>query len=122
MDALVDRILRTATAGAGIDSIADMLCNGLVALGVPLSRVVLAMPTVDPTFRAVSGIWLRGAAAYEEITPYGVEEDARFERSPIHHLLQRNQEKDAGISPMPRALRLSRCSRISPRAASPNIG
>ena len=90
MEELIDRILRTATAGVGIAGIADILCEGLVALGVPIWRVVLAMPTVDPTFRAISGIWLRGAAAYEEITPYGVEEDARFELSPIHHLLEQD--------------------------------
>ena len=108
MDALVDRILRTATSGAGIDGIADVLCEGLLALGVPLSRVVLAMPTVDPTFRAISGIWLRGAAAYEEITPYGLEEDARFERSPIHHLLGHDRTEGrwdlgdaASIAPFP---------------------
>lgn len=91
MQQLVDRILRRATEGDGIDGLAGLLCEGLLAEGVPLWRVVLAMPTVDPTFRAISGTWIRGAGASQQIIPFGVAEDARFERSPIRHLLAQDR-------------------------------
>jgi adenylate cyclase len=65
-------------------------CERLVALGLPIWRATLSVPTIDPAIRALSYIWTPGGFSTERIPPNAAAA-AAFERSPIFHLRQRNE-------------------------------
>lgn len=73
--------------GAIVDGFAARLC----ALGLPLLRAMLSLPTIDPTSRAVSLVWRRDrGVASDRIAP-DARSDASFRRSPVFYLIEKNR-------------------------------
>ncbi len=87
------RIVQTALVSDDLEAILTEICKALSADGMPLLRVVLAMPTVDPNVRAISAVWERSGGAVTHVTPHGRDGDAGFSASPISHVLQRNRDR-----------------------------
>src|SRR5262245_13749222 len=85
---LINWILVEGRDGDDLGRLLQGLCERLVALGIPLCRANLFMPTIDPTASVLSFSWshqqgLTSAA----LTP----DDTRvpFQRSPINDLMTR---------------------------------
>ena len=85
---LVDAILREATDGDDLGGLVAIIAEHLTAAGLPLWRFSLGMRALDPTVRALSFVWRRGARLSSETVSHGVggEGDAMFRRSPIAFL------------------------------------
>src|SRR6476469_1668563 len=79
-------ILREATAGEDLGGLLAATCERLVAAGVPLWRVSLNMPAIDPTVRTLAFVWRRGWGTSADTSPHGDKGEAIYHRSPIHHL------------------------------------
>jgi adenylate cyclase len=86
--ATIDLILSEATSGDDLAGLLDMVCERLVAAGMPLWRLSLTMRAIDPTVRALAFVWRRGRGTLADRTPHGAAEEgeAAFRRSPISHL------------------------------------
>jgi adenylate cyclase len=86
--ATIDLILGEATSGDDLAGLLDMVCERLVAAGMPLWRLSLTMRAIDPTVRALAFVWRRGRGTLADRTPHGAadEGEAAFRRSPISHL------------------------------------
>lgn len=85
----VDLVLREAVASDDLGALLATACGRLLADGVPLRRASLGMRTIDPTVRALSYVWRRGAPGVAaEAVAHGVgdEGEALYRRSPIAHL------------------------------------
>jgi adenylate cyclase len=73
--------------GSSISTLLTGVAERLVVGGVPLLRAYLALPTVNPTVRAMNYSWIRGAGAVVE----GISHErsvAAFEQSPFGHMLR----------------------------------
>jgi adenylate cyclase len=86
--AIADRLVAGAAVADRADGVLETAFHALLDAGIPLWRVSVAMPAIDPTFRAVSLVWRRGRGIVRESTKHGPDGDARFARSPIHALLE----------------------------------
>ena len=86
--ATIDLILSEATSGDDLAGLLDMVCERLVAAGMPLWRLSLIMRAIDPTVRALAFVWRRGRGTLADRTPHGAadEGEAAYRRSPISHL------------------------------------
>ncbi len=62
----------------------------LVAAGLPLWRVSVSTPAIDPTARAFSMNWVRGQGLSLVRTAHGRENEAAFRRGPVHALIEAN--------------------------------
>jgi adenylate cyclase len=82
---LLDSILREATDRDDLGGLVAAVGGGLVAEGLPLWRFSVGMRALDPTVRAMSFVWRRGAGLSSETVAHGVgdEAEAMFRRSPI---------------------------------------
>ncbi len=90
LQALSDLIIREALATEDLSAILARFCSGLAAAGLPLQRVSLSMPRVDPNVRAITAIWTRTGGTVTEEMPHGPESDAGYAASPIYHLLHQD--------------------------------
>jgi adenylate cyclase len=90
MNELINWILEQGRDSDDLGSIVKGLSERLVAQGIPLCRATLGMPTIDPTAALLRFIWSRDegleSTALSPEDTYGAE----FQRSPIHHMLERN--------------------------------
>jgi adenylate cyclase len=59
----------------------------MIALGYPIVRASIAMPSIDPMQKGFSVAWSRDAALSVEIQGHDDAGQEMFERSPIYHLL-----------------------------------
>jgi adenylate cyclase len=82
----IDLILREATVGDSLPDLLTRVCERLVADGLPLWRVSVSMPAIDPTVRALGFVWWRGRGTQSDSAPHGPQGEAMFGRSPISHL------------------------------------
>ena len=89
--ATIDLILSQATSGDDLAGLLDLVCERLVATGVPLWRLSLTMRAIDPTVRALAYVWRRGRGTLADRTPHGADDEgeAAFRRSPISYLQTR---------------------------------
>lgn len=87
---LTNWILEEGRDGDDLGAILGGLCERLAAQGIPLCRVSLGMPTIDPTAAVVNYLWWRDkgltSAALTPDDAYG----APYQRSPIRYLMDRN--------------------------------
>lgn len=87
---LTNWILEEGRDGDDLGAILAGLCERLAAQGIPLCRVSLGMPTIDPTAAVVNYLWWRDkgltSAALTPDDAYG----APYQRSPIRYLMDRN--------------------------------
>ena len=82
-------IAEHATASDDRDALLDGVCRTMLAAGVPLWRVSVMTPAIDPTARGVSLSWLDGEGLSLVRTPHGIEEEAAWRQSPILALIDR---------------------------------
>lgn len=85
--ALVQRIIRTATASDEGARILEDCCATLLEAGLPLAWLSMATPALDPSLRGFNVTWRPGAGLVREPDRIGTESEAVFKLSPIHALL-----------------------------------
>ena len=73
--------------------IAGGFATRLLALGLPLLRVMLTMPTIDPTSRALTVVWRRDRGVIADRLAPDPSGEEIFRRSPVFYLL--NQDRRA---------------------------
>lgn len=90
LDDLIRSLLETATHSDDPADLIDLACAGATNLGLPLWRLSVGIQTLDPTIRAVSYVWLRGAGLTRLTTPHvpGPDDDLPYRLSPIYALVQ----------------------------------
>ena len=90
LDPLVQSLLETATRSDDPADLINLACTGLRDLELPLWRFSVSLQTIDPTVRAISYVWQRGAGLSRLETPYGAgpDYDLQYSRSPIHALVR----------------------------------
>lgn len=86
--AIADRLVAGAAVASRAEDVLETAFAALLDAGIPLWRVSVAMPAIDPTFRAISLVWRRGRGLVRESTEHGPEGEAQFARSPINALLE----------------------------------
>ncbi len=89
--ALIAWILQHATAEDDGGALLEGICRGLNDAGLPLWRMSLATPTIDPNHRGVATSWRRDAGMSVLATPHGPEAEASFQRSPVGRLLSQDR-------------------------------
>ncbi|GJE29528.1 adenylate/guanylate cyclase domain-containing protein [Methylobacterium organophilum] len=77
------RLVARATASDESEEIFTEFCEALSAVGLPLWRASLSVPTIDPLFRGVSLAWRCGEGLSLSSTAHGPEGEDVFARSPI---------------------------------------
>ncbi|CAO4175690.1 adenylate/guanylate cyclase domain-containing protein [Methylorubrum aminovorans] len=77
------RLIARATESDDGEAIVAEFCEALVAAGLPLWRLSLAVPVIDPVFRGVSIAWRRGQGMALFPTVHGPEGEDTFYRSPV---------------------------------------
>lgn len=84
---LVNQARETDDLGVIVCGLADRW----LAFGLPILRLSLSLPTIDPTSRALSFVWWRERGLSAERIPPEPGTEAVFRRSPMYYLLERNQ-------------------------------
>ncbi|MCJ9729642.1 adenylate/guanylate cyclase domain-containing protein [Bradyrhizobium sp. PRIMUS42] len=79
-------IVQHATTSDSAEDLLDGVCSTFVRGDVPLWRVSVAIPTLDPQFRGATLHWRRDSAIELETAPHGAETDEWFQQSPIFAL------------------------------------
>ncbi|GGE00095.1 adenylate cyclase [Aureimonas endophytica] len=82
-DWIIDQGLSALSEEAFVAGLAARLAPFL-----PLTRLSVNVPSLDPNLRGASFVWQRGGAMYTEWAPHGSEGEERMRRSPIQHILQ----------------------------------
>ncbi|MHB2207240.1 adenylate/guanylate cyclase domain-containing protein [Methylobacterium sp. CM6257] len=91
MTELTRWIAEHATATDDHEALLARFCETLTGAGVPLWRVSVMTPAIDPTMRGVSLNWLAGEGLSFVPNPHGAEQDSDWLLSPIYALLERNE-------------------------------
>ncbi|MGA2795539.1 MAG: adenylate/guanylate cyclase domain-containing protein [Roseiarcus sp.] len=89
---IIDWLIAT---GRDKDDLGEMLaglCERLAARGVPLWRVMLGMPAVDPTAAVFNWHWWRDAELVARAIAPGAALGEAFRQSPIYYVRERNLE------------------------------
>ncbi|MDM9625416.1 adenylate/guanylate cyclase domain-containing protein [Rhizobium sp. S152] len=87
IDGLIDWIIGEGLSENGIEDILGGLVERLLALGYPLVRVSVAMPSIDPMQRGFAVVWFKDTSLSTEVQGHGEAGQEMFERSPIFYLL-----------------------------------
>jgi adenylate cyclase len=87
---LEDWIIEQGLRGTDVGSLLSGFAEQLVAEGMPLVRVYLALPTVNPTIRVYTHVWTRSAGLMVEGVSHERNERA-FDRSPFNYMMQTEQ-------------------------------
>ena len=87
---LEDWIIEQGLRGTDVGSLLSGFAEQLVAEGMPLVRVYLALPTVNPTIRVYTHVWTRSAGLMVEGVSHERNELA-FDRSPFNYMMQTEQ-------------------------------
>ena len=83
-------IAEQATSSDDPEILLETFCATLIAAGLPLWRVSVSTPAIDPRARAFSMNWVRGQGMSLVRTAHGVENEAAFRRGPVHALIEAN--------------------------------
>ncbi len=84
---LIRWVIEQATAFDDGATLLDGFCRALVDAGLPLWRLSVSAPAIDPTVRGFSFNWRPGEGASLVAAPHGAESEASFKLSPVHALL-----------------------------------
>ncbi|MDE1993483.1 MAG: adenylate/guanylate cyclase domain-containing protein [Rhizobiaceae bacterium] len=87
---LVDWIIAKGLSSDDIGDLLQGVAEELVALGYPILRASIAMPTIDPLQRAISVAWSRSSGISLEVQGHDDAGQKMFRRSPISYLLENN--------------------------------
>lgn len=83
-------IIGEGLRGTSVATLLNGFVEQLLASGIPLMRVFLALPTVNPTIRVYSHTWTRTAGTTVDGVSHERNRDA-FEVSPFGHMLRSGQ-------------------------------
>jgi adenylate cyclase len=86
-------IAEHATGGGDETAFLQGVCHAFVERGLPLWRVSVATPTLDPIYRGIALTWEVGQGVTLEQDPHGGEMRAEWLRSSISSLLQCGQDR-----------------------------
>ncbi|KQV83168.1 adenylate/guanylate cyclase domain-containing protein [Rhizobium sp. Root1220] len=89
MQDLIDWIIGQGISSRDVQEIMEGLAPRLVALGYPIVRSSIAMPSIDPMQKGFSVAWSPGSGLSIDIQGHGDAGQEMFERSPIFHLLSK---------------------------------
>lgn len=81
--AIEARFVARATESDAGERVIAAFCEELVAAGLPLWRLSLAVPVIDPQFRGASIAWRRGDGVEVFTTLHGPEGEDSYLRSPV---------------------------------------
>ncbi len=84
---LIDWIIAKGLSSTSIEQIMEGLAPRLVALGYPIVRASIAMPSIDPMQKGFSVAWSPRSVMSVDIQGHDDAGQEMFERSPIFHLL-----------------------------------
>lgn len=84
-------IAEQATSSDDQETLLETFCGTLIAAGLPLFRVSVSTPAIDPTARAFSVNWVRGQGISLVRTAHGLENEVAFRRGPVHALIEANR-------------------------------
>ena len=84
-------IAEQATSSDDPDTLIETFCETLIAAGLPLWRVSVSTPAIDPTARAFSMNWVPGQGTSLVRTAHGLENEAAFRRGPVYALIEANR-------------------------------
>ena len=87
---LIDWILAEGSDSDDLGAVLGGLVERFIALGIPLRRVHLSMPTIDPTTAVISFRWSCDEGLSSAALGIAESAGASFQRSPIHYLLERD--------------------------------
>ena len=85
---LVRWVLEHATASDDGAALLDGFGEALVGVGLPIRRINVSIPAIDPAVRGFDFNWRRGEGATTIPTAHGPESEAAFRRSPIYTLIE----------------------------------
>ena len=87
--AVIDWVLREGRHAPSIQQLMDRFCHRLMAAGVPLLRVVCAVPLLHPQIRTIAFFWRRNAENVEVSTrAHGTETSTEYLTSPFATLIE----------------------------------
>ncbi len=93
--AIAERLATLALAGASESDLLDAMCDGLVAAGVPVRRVLVGVDLLHPKLCAENVVWRHGAGA--ERTHYLREDleetDAQWRQSPFYPMSEAGETR-----------------------------
>jgi adenylate cyclase len=90
MTDLVEWTLRRGLESDDLGAILSGLSHRLLEQGIPLCRVTLSMPTIDPTAFALTYEWWRDTGLVSDALALDGASAAAFHRSTISHLLRQH--------------------------------
>lgn len=91
VDDVGDWLMRSALAGADLESLVRGFCERLAAAGLPLARIHLSFSVLHPLYRAAGFTWRRGEGMQAEAYPHARDGlSDLFKRSPYYYLLNNN--------------------------------
>ncbi len=90
MQDLIDWLIAAGVSSRSLEQIMEGLGPRLLALGYPIVRASIAMPSIDPMTRGYSVVWSPGSGVSVDTQGHDDAGQAMFERSPIFHLLANN--------------------------------
>ncbi len=80
-----------ATATDDHDALLARFCEALVGAGIPLWRVSVMAPALDPTLRGVSLNWHAGEGMSFVASPHGAVEESDWLLSPVYALVEKGE-------------------------------
>ena len=86
-------IARHATEVADGEALLEALGVALNAAGLPVSRLSIGAPSIDPAHRGIMVVWRRGLGTAMTATIHGPEGEAEFRRSPIAGMIAENRRR-----------------------------
>lgn len=87
---LINWLLEEGRDNDDLGAILEKVSERLVALGIPVCRTTLNMPTIDPAAGALSFQWSREKGVMRSTIAPGVVGGTQFRRSPVGYLVERN--------------------------------
>lgn len=84
---LIDWIIAEGLSSTSVEQIMAGIAPRLVAIGYPIVRASIAMPSIDPMQRGFSVVWSPHSVMSVDIQGHDDAGQEMFERSPIFHLL-----------------------------------
>jgi adenylate cyclase len=87
---LINAILEEGRDLDDLGAVFEKFSERLVALGIPVCRTTLNMPTIDPVVAVLSFQWWRDKGLVRSTVAPDTAGSAQFQRSPIRYLIDRN--------------------------------
>jgi adenylate cyclase len=94
LDAILPRLIDAALVGRRDDELMGILCEDLLARGMPILRASISTEFLHPTLEFRVSRWSRGRGVETQTfdrKPYGASDSQAWLRSPFHRLVEREE-------------------------------